>query len=278
MIARSAAGVANAAGAQSAGANAVVSMAMPASRAKAEPMRRRLMHAAKVARNLAGMEGVKVEARVEAKAALRVGTSAGQTATRVSMTQCKRVLPPTPRTALPTTQRHSVIRGSRLRDSMKATARRNQASMPMAVRGAKNVRVTAMAVTVARVATEVIVASARTRRHWTTSSRWKALPLIPEDHVRYQPRSTVNHAPAILQFLRPHRLHLHQQRQVPTSPPAQKPQQKTRRRHCRWLHQHQHQHQQKRKRWHRRQRQGRPHPCHPQLCRACPRCKPLTCR
>ena len=109
VSARDAAGVASVAGTQSVAANAVTSMemAMPMSRATAAPMRRRRMHAVRVARNLAEMGEAKVEGKVEAKAALKVeakvalraalklGTSAGQTAARVSMTQCKRVLPPT---------------------------------------------------------------------------------------------------------------------------------------------------------------------------------------
>ncbi len=155
-------------------------------------MRRNLMHAARVARTLAGMEEVKVEAKAEGKA----GASAGQTAVRVSMTQCKRVLPPTPRTALPTTLRHSVTRASRLRGSMKAMARLKPARMPMADRDVKNVRATVMAVTVARVATARNVvtcrsaqsaASARTVRRLTTSSRWRALALIQEDQIWLQP-------------------------------------------------------------------------------------------
>ena len=81
-----------------------------------------------------------------------------------------------------------------------------QAPLPIAVREAKNVRATVMAVTVAPVATvrnEVSAASARTARRLTASSRWKALPLILEDQMRCQPRWTVNHALAILQRLPP---------------------------------------------------------------------------
>lgn len=101
VSARDAAGVASVAGTQSVAANAVTSMemAMPMSRATAAPMRRRRMHAVRVARNLAEMGEAKVEGKaalkVALRAALKLGTSAGQTAARVSMTQCKRVLPPT---------------------------------------------------------------------------------------------------------------------------------------------------------------------------------------
>lgn len=186
-IVQSAAGVASVAEDLSAVANAATA-ATTASRAKAEPTRRKLMRAVRLARNLAGMQEVKVALKVEGKP----GTSAGQTATRVSRTQRKQVLPPTPRTALPATQRRSVIRGSRLRDWMKAMARLKQARMPMADRDVKNVRATVMGVTVARVATARNVvtcrsaqsaASARTVRRLTISSRWRALPLIQEDQI-----------------------------------------------------------------------------------------------
>ena len=92
--------------------------------------------------------------------------------------------------------------------------------MPMAVRDAKNVRATVMAVTVARVGTvrivviariAVIAASARTVHRRTTSSRWKASQLIPEDQRRLQPPLTVHHVLAILQRVRlslRHRRHL----------------------------------------------------------------------
>lgn len=66
--------------------------------------------------------------------------------------------------------------------------------MPMADKDARSARATVMAVNVARVATEVIVVivpsvvSARTGHRWTTSSRWKALPQIPEDQVHCQGR------------------------------------------------------------------------------------------
>ena len=91
--ARNAAGAASVAAAQSAVANAVtpMEMAMPMSKATAEPMRRKLMCAVRVVRNLAE----RCEATVEGKAAQRVATSAGQSAARVSMTQRKRMLPPT---------------------------------------------------------------------------------------------------------------------------------------------------------------------------------------
>lgn len=192
-IVQSAAGVVSVAEDLSAVANAATAaMATTASRAKAEPTRRKLMRAVRLARNLAGMEEVKVALKVEGKP----GTSAGQTATRVSRTQRKQVPPPTQRTALPTTQRRSVIRGSRLRDWMKAMARLKQARMPMADRDVKNVRATVMGVTVARVATARNVvtcrsaqsaASARTVRRLTISSRWRALPLIQEDQIWPQP-------------------------------------------------------------------------------------------
>lgn len=169
------------AGAQSAVANAITSMAM--SRALAAPTRRRLMRAAKAERKAA----LKAALRVAQKAALRVGTSAGQIAARVSTTPCKRVPLPTRRTALPTTQHRSVIQGPHFRISMKATARLKQARMPMATRGVKNVRGTVMAVTVVRAAsvrTAVIAlnavseVSARTVRRRTASSHWRALPMI----------------------------------------------------------------------------------------------------
>ena len=101
--ARNAAAVVSVAGAQSAVANAITVMPMPMSRATAAPMHRRRMRAVRVARHLAE----RGEAKIEGKAALRVAvrvalkvvgraaTSAGQTAARVSMTQCKRVLLPT---------------------------------------------------------------------------------------------------------------------------------------------------------------------------------------
>ena len=97
---------------------------------------------------------------------------------------------------MPTMQRRRVTQGLRLRGSMRAMARLNQAPMPMAVRDAKNVRATVMAVTVARVVSvrivviariAVIAASARTVRRLTASSHWKALPLIPEGQMRFQP-------------------------------------------------------------------------------------------
>ena len=75
---------------------------------------------------------------------------------------------------------------------MKAMARLKQARRAMADRDAKNVRATVMAVTVARVATEVIVVialsavNARTVRRLTASSRWKALLQIPEDQMHCQ--------------------------------------------------------------------------------------------
>lgn len=108
---------------------------------------------------------------------------------------------------------------------MKAMARLKQAPMPMADRNAKNVRATVMAVTVARVATvrngvsarsAVSAASAKTVRRLMASSRWKALPLIPEDQMHCQPRWTVNHALAILQCLPPRLLH-------PLQPPHRRP-------------------------------------------------------
>ena len=94
---------------------------------------------------------------------------------------------------MPTMQRRRVTQGLRLRGSMRAMARLNQAPMPMAVRDAKNARATVMAVTVARVRIvviariAVIAASARTVRRLTASSHWKALPLIPEGQMRFQP-------------------------------------------------------------------------------------------
>lgn len=80
---------------------------------------------------------------------------------------------------------------------MRPMALRTQALMPMAHRDAKNVRATVMAVTVARVVTarNVVIArsavsatSAKTVRRLTTSSRWKALPLIQEDQMPCQPQ------------------------------------------------------------------------------------------
>ena len=68
-----------------------------------------------------------------------------------------------------------------------------QAPMPMAIRRVKSAHATAMAETVARAATGVSVqsarsaASARTVHRLTTSSRWKALQLIPEDQMHCQP-------------------------------------------------------------------------------------------
>ena len=181
------------AGAQSAVANAITSMAM--SRALAAPTRRRLMRAAKVERKAALKVARKVALRVAQKAALRVGTSAGQIAARASTTPCKRVPLPTRRTALPTTQHRSVIQGPHFRISMKATARLKQARMPMATRGVKNVRGTVMAVTVvhaASVRTAVIAlnavseVSARTVRRRTASSHWRALRVIQGGQIRCQ--------------------------------------------------------------------------------------------
>lgn len=94
VSARSAAGGASARGAQSAVANAIAAMAMPMSRATAVPMCRRLMHAARVARNLAAMGEARAAVKVAVKVVGRAGTSAGQTATRVSMKQCKREMLP----------------------------------------------------------------------------------------------------------------------------------------------------------------------------------------
>lgn len=88
---------------------------------------------------------------------------------------------------MPTMQRRRVTQGLRLRGSMRAMARLNQAPMPMAVRDAKNARATVMAVTVARVVSVRIVVIARTVRRLTASSHWKALPLIPEGQMRFQP-------------------------------------------------------------------------------------------
>ena len=188
------------AGAQSAVANAITSMAM--SRALAAPTRRRLMRAAKVERKAALKAALKaarkVALRVAQKAALRVGTSAGQIAARASTTPCKRVPLPTRRTALPTTQHRSVIQGPHFRISMKATARLKQARMPMATRGVKNVHGTVMAVTVVRAAsvrTAVIAlnavsavseVSARTVRRRTASSHWRALRVIQGGQIRCQ--------------------------------------------------------------------------------------------
>lgn len=88
-------------------ANAAASMAMPmstemavpTSRAITAPMRHRQMHAAKRARKLVEMAGVKEEGKEEARGAgtdvAKAVANAGQTATRVNMTPCKRVLPPT---------------------------------------------------------------------------------------------------------------------------------------------------------------------------------------
>ena len=106
VSARSAAAVVSVAGVQSAVANAItatataMAMPMPMSRATAAPMRRRRMHAVRVARNLAergeakieGKAALKVAVRVALKVVGRAATSAGQTAARVSRTQCKRVL------------------------------------------------------------------------------------------------------------------------------------------------------------------------------------------
>ena len=89
-----------------------------------------------------------------------------------------------------TTHRRNVTQGLRVKGSMRAIVRLKQAPMPMADKDAKNVPATVMAVTVARVATVrngVSAASARTVRRLTTSSRWKALALIPEARIHCQP-------------------------------------------------------------------------------------------
>ena len=94
---------------------------------------------------------------------------------------------------MPRTQRRSVTQGLRLRGSIKAMVRLKQARRAMADKDARSARATVMAVSVARVATVQtgVIAqsalSARTVRRLTTSSRWTALQLIPEDQMHCQP-------------------------------------------------------------------------------------------
>ena len=181
VSARNAAGGVSGAAAQSAVANAIASMAMPMNRANTGLMYRSLMHAAKVVRNLA--------AKVAANLAVKAATSAGQIAARVRTPLDKRALQPNRSMVLPTAPHHSVTRGLRLRDSMKATARLKPVPMQMGTRGAKSARVTAMAVTVARAATvrTVVIAqsavSAKNLHPRTASSHWKVFRLMPEDQM-----------------------------------------------------------------------------------------------
>jgi hypothetical protein len=90
-----------------------------------------------------------------------------------------------------TTQRRSVTQDLR--------PKRAPMAIPRAVKVAKAGHATVMAVTGARGATvrnvetcrsvlsAVTATSARTVHRLTTSSRWRVLPLIPEDQMRLQP-------------------------------------------------------------------------------------------